>query len=69
MIKERGYTGGPDHLRHLISLHRPKPRAEAYLRLCTMPGEQGQVDWGLCRARHKPHYADYFTMPSYVQNP
>lgn len=46
MIKERGYTGGPDHLRHLIALHRPKPLAEAYLRLCTIPGEQGQVDWG-----------------------
>ncbi len=25
---------------------RPDARAEAYLRLETLPGEQGQVDWG-----------------------
>jgi hypothetical protein len=32
----------------------PPPRrpAEAYLRLRSLPGEQAQVDWGLCRARH-----------------
>ena len=45
MVRERGYAGGPDHFRHLISLHRPRPKAEAYLRLTTLPGEQGQVDW------------------------
>ena len=46
MIGERGYKGGPDHFRHMMTLYRPKPRAEAYLRLRTLPGEQGQVDWG-----------------------
>lgn len=46
MVKERGYTGGPDHFRHLIRLYRPQPTAEAYLRLRTLPGEQAQVDWG-----------------------
>ena len=46
MVCERGYTGGPDHFRHLISLHRPRRYAEAYLRLKTLPGEQAQVDWG-----------------------
>lgn len=46
MVRERGYQGGPDHFRHMMSLHRPKPCAEAYLRLRTLPGEQGQVDWG-----------------------
>ena len=45
MVKERGYIGGPDHFRHLISHHRPRPAAEAYLRLVTLTGEQGQVDW------------------------
>ena len=64
MVRERGYTGGPDHFRHLIAHHRPRQAPEAYLRLRTLPGEQGQVDWGLCRARHKPHYADTRTMPS-----
>jgi transposase len=46
MARERGYAGGPDHFRHLIALHRPRPKAEAYLRLRTLPGEQAQVDWG-----------------------
>lgn len=46
MVKERGYPGGVDHFRHLISCYRPRKAAEAYLRLRTLPGEQGQVDWG-----------------------
>src|SRR6202795_4879805 len=46
MVRERGYCGGPDHFRHFISMHRPRRHAEAYLRLATLPGEQGQVDWG-----------------------
>jgi len=46
MVRERGYSGGPDHFRHLMQHYRPRPQAEAYLRLRTLPGEQGQVDWG-----------------------
>jgi transposase len=46
MVCQRGYCGGVDHFRHLISLYRPRPPAEAYLRLRTLPGEQAQVDWG-----------------------
>jgi transposase len=46
MVLERGYRGAPDHFRVLIARHRPKPVAEAFLRLRTLPGEQGQVDWG-----------------------
>lgn len=46
MVRERGYTGGPDHFRHLIAHYRPRPQPEAYHRLRTLPGEQGQVDWG-----------------------
>ena len=45
MVRERGYAGRPDHFRHLIACHRPRPKAEAYLRLRSLPGEQGQVDW------------------------
>jgi transposase len=45
MVLERGYRGSPDHFRHLVALHRPRASAEAYLRLRTLPGEQGQVDW------------------------
>ncbi len=36
MVQERGYPGGIDHFRHLISCYRPKPPAEAYLRLRTL---------------------------------
>lgn len=46
MVQARGYPGGENHFRHLISLYRPKPAAEAYLRLKTLPAEQAQVDCG-----------------------
>ena len=46
MVQERGYRGGPSQFRHIIACHRPRPPAEAYLRLRTLPGEQAQVDWG-----------------------
>jgi transposase len=39
MVKARGYPGRPDHFRHLIARHRPRPKSEAYLRLRTLPGE------------------------------
>ena len=39
MVRERGYGGGPDYFRHRIAWHRPRPKAEAYLRLRTLPGE------------------------------
>jgi transposase len=39
MVRERGYPGGPDHFRHLVALVRPRPPAEAFLRLRTLPGE------------------------------
>jgi transposase len=45
MVKERGYPGGPDHFRRVISRLRPKKPAEAFQRLRTLPGEQAQVDW------------------------
>jgi len=45
MVYERGYRGGRDHFRHMIARHRPRPKAEAYLRLRTLPGEEAQTDW------------------------
>lgn len=45
MVRERGYPGRPDHFRSIVSRFRPRRRAEAYLRLRTLPGEQAQVDW------------------------
>jgi excisionase family DNA binding protein len=45
MVKERGYPGAPDHFRSIVARYRPRPKAEAYLRLQTLPGEQAQADW------------------------
>jgi transposase len=46
MIVARGYDGSVQQTRRLVRRLRPRPRAEAYLRLRTLPGEQAQVDWG-----------------------
>ncbi len=46
MVRARGYEGGPSCFRAIIAELRPRPKATAYLRLRTLPGEQGQVDWG-----------------------
>jgi transposase len=45
MIRERGYPGGVEQVARFVAHVRPKPRHAAYLRLRTLPGEQGQVDW------------------------
>src|SRR5271167_2399063 len=45
MAWERGYRGGQSRFRAIIACHRPRPTAEAYLRLRTLPGEQAQCDW------------------------
>lgn len=46
MLRDRGYAGSVVQLRRYIQTIRPTARAEAYLRLQTLPGEQAQVDWG-----------------------
>src|SRR6185312_6051588 len=45
MVRERGYPGAPDHFRAIVARYRPRPQAQAYLRLRTLPSEEGQVDW------------------------
>jgi transposase len=45
MAWERGYRGGQSRFRAVIACYRPRPKAEAYLRLRTLPGEQAQCDW------------------------
>ena len=45
MVQERGYDGQPDHFRHVIARLRPRRPSEAFARLRTLPGEQGQCDW------------------------
>lgn len=46
MITARGYTGSVTQTRRLVRRLRPRPPAEAYLRLHALAGEQAQVDWG-----------------------
>ncbi len=45
MLRGRGYTGSLRTLRRYVRGARPKPKAEAFLRVETLPGEQAQVDW------------------------
>lgn len=45
MIRPRGYTGSARTLRRYVRTVRKAARAEVFLRLCTLPGEQAQVDW------------------------
>src|SRR5215467_9717001 len=44
MIRSRGYQGSVAQLRRVVAEIRP-PSREAFLRLATFPGEQGQADW------------------------
>ncbi len=46
MAQSRGYPGSPSHFRQWIAQLRPRKTPEAYLRVKTLPGEQGQMDWG-----------------------
>jgi len=45
MVRPRGYEGSVRTLREYVSKVRPRRKAEAYLRLAPLIGEQGQVDW------------------------
>jgi transposase len=46
MVRDRGYPGSVLQVQRYVRTVRPAARAEAFLRLETMPGEQAQVDWG-----------------------
>jgi transposase len=46
MLRIRGYRGSVVQLRRVVARLRPRPAPEAFLRLTTLPGEEGQVDWG-----------------------
>lgn len=45
MLTPRGYAGSVIQLRRYVKTVRPRGKREAFLRLETLPGEQGQVDW------------------------
>jgi len=45
MLRARGYEGSVRTLRQYVAEVRPEPRREAFLRVESLVGEQGQVDW------------------------
>jgi hypothetical protein len=63
-LREQGFAGGYAIVKAYVRTVRPR-RQPAFLKLAFAPGECAQVDWGLCRARHRPHYADIRTMPNH----
>jgi transposase len=44
MVRQRGYSGSVVQLRRVVATLRPI-RREAFLKLVTLPGEEGQADW------------------------
>ena len=46
MLRDRGFSGSPQQVRRFVKTVRPRGAREAFFRLETLPGEQGQVDWG-----------------------
>lgn len=46
MVRGRGYAGGYTPVMRYVRAVRPAAKAEAFLKLATLPGEQAQVDWG-----------------------
>lgn len=46
MVKARGFGGTYERVKVYVRRVRPT-KSEAYFRLETLPGEEGQVDWGL----------------------
>ena len=66
-LREAGYDGGISIVKDYVRRIRPRPAA-TFLKLDFAAGEAAQVDWGLCRARHRPHYAESPHMPSLLGN-
>lgn len=46
MVCECGYQRSQSHFRSMTAAERPKPEAEAHLRLKILSGDRAQVDWG-----------------------
>lgn len=62
-LREAGYRGGLTIVNMYVRQIRP-PKRKAFLKLTFAPGECAQIDWGLCRSQHRPHYAEFRTTPS-----
>lgn len=47
-LRDMGYSGGFTILKDYVQPQRPPKRQKATVRYETKPGEQAQVDWGIC---------------------
>ena len=47
-LRVKGYTGGATLIKDYVQNYRPPQCAKAVQRYETLPGEQAQVDWGIC---------------------
>ena len=47
-LKNMGYTGGYSILKDFVRPLRPPKKQKATIRYETKPGEQAQIDWGIC---------------------
>jgi transposase len=66
-LQAKGYTGGRTILKDYVKRFRPPRRPKAVMRYETAPGEQAQVDWGVCKykdteGRDKHLYAFVYTL-------
>lgn len=66
-LQAKGYTGGRTILKDYVQRHRPPRKPKAVMRYETGPGEQAQVDWGICRykddsGKDKHLYAFVYTL-------
>jgi transposase len=61
-LRDAGFAGGRTIVKDYVHRVRPRP-VQAFLKLEFDRGEAAQVDWALCRARHRPQNAEIQTMP------
>lgn len=47
-LRELGYTGGMTTVKDYVQQFRPPQRQKATSRYESRPGEQAQLDWGIC---------------------
>lgn len=66
-LQAKGYTGSRSILKEYVRQFRPPRRSKAVMRYETQPGEQAQVDWGVCgytdaQGNHRKINAFVFTL-------
>jgi len=63
-LRELGYSGGYTIVKDYVHPHRPPKKQKATIRYETKPGEQAQIDWGICE--YKTVYGERKKVPVFV---